>query len=665
MTHSRLHLFSKGLLQTLLVVIQSFWAVPLLASSTIPSDLTSLSLEELMEIEVTSVTKHPEDLKNAADAISVITKEDISRSGATSIVEVLRKVPDMYVSRLGSNQWTVSIRGTSSSLTNKLLVLMDGRTLYTPLFSKVFWERQDTVLDDIERIEIVRSSAESLWGIDAVNGVINIITKKAWKTQGGFVSVLTGNVDKTIIAAHHGGTIKGKAFYPYYVKGKDNDASADLKGRAQEDDREMFQRGFLLRGELDDMSMHTYQTDQKIIPRYSVSQDTEEDRLDENIITQGIRPELPGNSWEFQSYYDTVKQSNDISHFDWQVDIFDLNLKQNFSLNSWQRCTWGLGYRLYRTQVDNRENIVSRHKTIDTNVLNAFFRDEISLVTDRLFLTLSSKFEHNEETDFEIKPSTRLLWKINDQNTIWTAFSQSVRTSSQIDLYANDRNTQSQAIVKTPILMQMLSNNDLDSEDLLAFDIGYRTMPTDYLILDITGFINQYDNLNSFGVTDPFSLRAYPKSHIGITKKNNDLEGDVNGIETNVEWKATDFWKLHCAYTYTRMSFDNKTEQQLLLGTESTSSHHMFTLLSELDITRSVDLDVWLRYIDNLTGLDVPSYITCDLRLGWRPCPNLELSLVGQNLFDPHHLETISTAPVRYGQAEFERSVYGEITWQF
>ncbi len=662
------------------------WAIAARAATATISDVTSLSLEQLMDIEVTSVAKRPQKLKDAAAAVFVITQEDIRRCGATNIPELLRMVPGVEVARINAHDYAVSIRGFNDRFANKLLVLMDGRTLYSPLFSGVIWSVQDTVLEDIERIEVIRGPGASVWGANAVNGVINIITKKAEKTQGTLVSVGAGTEDKAFATLRYGGTIADKGAYRIYVKAKELDESVDAQAHDGVDDWRAVNGGFRLDWSTDGGNEFTLQGDiyhqrggveevtQSLSPpNYSsyIYHVNDMDTTGGNLLGRWSRRDPSGDGWQLQAFYDYSGFTGS-SVLEWSTHILDLEYQQDRAWGSCQHWTWGMGYRFNRTETDGSAGCSFSPEDSDWSVLSAFAQDEITLIRDRLFLTIGSKFEYNQDTGFAVQPNARLLWQLDDRNTLWAAISRALRTPSRSELdilITNASHLPVPAPIPNLVINQILGNEDVKSEGLLAFEIGYRKRISDSLSLDTTAFLNRYDNL--VGAPQPIDVSPEfkPVPHLATTTEpENVMDGEVYGVEIEANWDVTGRWKLRGAYTFTEMFLHNKTDQPLIIWgeeLEGKAPRHMMSLRSQWTLPKDVEFDVWLRYVDDLSALDIPAYVTADLRLSWRARPNLELSLVGQNLFDPQHPEYEQSAILPAEADQVERSFYGKITWRF
>jgi iron complex outermembrane receptor protein len=644
-----------------------------------PPDLTTLSLEDLMEVEITSVSKRPQKLSDAAAAIFVITQDDIRRSGATNIPDALRMAPGVNVARISAHSWAISIRGFNDRFANKLLVLMDGRALYTELFSGVLWRRQDTVMGDIERIEVIRGPGASIWGANAVNGVINIITKKASDTQGFMLSAGAGSETKLMPAVRYGGVIQDMGHYRIYAKGKEIGKSVDPQGNDLPDDRRSLQGGFRLDLDLAGNNQLTVQGDfynqrnanrlgyTNLTPPYIFSQDTEIEDTGANLLARWSKTNPGGDSWYLQGYYDYNNSQDDVI-IEWSSQAVDLEFNHNLKIGERHKLAWGLGFRWFHTATD-AFRVTSFDPQVNSNKhFSTFVQDEFAVVPEKLFFTLGSKFEYNDDTGFEVQPSARLLWKADKDNAIWAAASRAVRTPSRGELDGSNQVVQPQAF-SPPILFELSGNPDLESEELIALEMGLHSALTGDLSIDFAVFYNIYDSL--FRVTEPSGsplFQPMPVPHLVLsTQADNQLKATSYGFEVAVNWDVLSNLRLIGTYSFLFIDMEDEGDEPILFGdtVPGRSPRHSFGLRAQLSLTESLDLDAWLRYVDELPDLEVPSYLTVDLRVAWRPVKGLEISLVGQNLLDNRHPEFVQTTFYESVPSEVERSVYLNITWRF
>ncbi len=647
-------------------------------------DLLELDLEELMQIEVRSVAKKPQKLSEAAAAVFVITADDIRRSGVLTIAEALRMVPGLDVARINANQWAISSRGFNVRFADKLLVLIDGRTVYTPLFSGVYWEVQDTLLEDIERIEVIRGPGATLWGSNAVNGVINITTKNAKDTQGGLLTGGGGREERRFGGVRYGTKWGDGAYGRVYAKSFDRDGFVDASGRDAPDDWQAGQAGFRVDWQASGQDAFTVQGDiyrgdagqitslNSLIPPYTQTFDERVGFSGGNLLARWRRTFSPSSELALHVYYDRMEREE--RAVGEQRDTFDFDLQHRFAFDERQDIIWGLGYRFSHDRIRNSAELGFIPDSQDVNLFSAFIQDEITLIEDRLRLMLGSKFEHNDYTGFEIQPNARLLWTPDERHTFWAAVSHAVRTPSRADAdFRNDTLVIPPGIPTNPqplpILVMVNGNPNLRSEEVVAYELGYRFNPIARFSLDIAGFYNVYDRLRTTGILAPpmFETTPLPPHLVLPLQFENQMHGHTYGVELAAGWQPLDWWRLRSAYTYFQadLSLDAGSTDVLSLSTaEGSSPKHQFSLLSSMDLSNNLELDLWFRYVGALRDPPVDSYTTLDARLAWKPRRDFELSVVGQNVFDSPHLEfgSVLTNSVT---TEVERSAYVKFDWRF
>ncbi|MFH2065234.1 MAG: TonB-dependent receptor [Pseudomonadota bacterium] len=647
-----------------------------------PADLTELSIEDLMDIEVTTFSRKAQKLSNTAAAVFVITQEDIRRSGAVNIPELLRMVPGLQVARIDANKWAISSRGFNGRFANKLLVLMDGRSLYSPIFSGVLWDAQDTLIEDIDRIEIIRGPGASTWGANAVNGVINIITKKAADTRGGLVSAGVGTEEKSFGSIRYGMRVSEDADVRMYAKYADRDEAVYASGEDALDDWNLSQGGFRSDWQISNKNALTVQGDifngdsgQEITlaafdPPYSKTFDDQVGIYGGNLLTRWMHTYSATSAMTTSVYYDRAVHNEFVARL--TVETMDLDFQHQFIFANRHEIVWGGGYRLVRDRLESSFNVAFDPEKEHTDIFSAFIQDDIIISPNQWRLTLGSKFEHNDYTGAEIQPTARILWTPNPTNSIWGSVSRAVRTPARAE-----RNTRfSNAVIPPgqpgnpgtlPLVISASGNDAYDSEDLLAFEIGYRVAPIDKLSFDTAVFYNRYDNLRTAEAgtvyTEP---QPIPDRVILPMYISNMMNGETYGFELAADWRWLNWWRLQTSYTYLKMNLelDSGSTSFASVSTEDESPCHQVSFRSSTDLTKNLELDIWARFVDRLPAQDVDRYVTMDARLGWHPIQKLEISLVGRNLlenhhseFKPEHLDTAST--------EVERSAYVKVTWSF
>lgn len=609
-----------------------------LAEESRVKELAKLSIEELISMKVTSVLKTRQPLSQSPAAIHVITQADIQRSGARNLPDLLRTVPGVQVAEVDYNIFAISIRGFNDIHANKLLVMVDGRTVYNHIFSGVIWSFMDVFLEDIERIEIIRGPGSSVWGANAVNGVINIITKKASDTQGAFTEFGSGEPDSIQSGIRYGGHLGENAAYRIYAKGRemredhlnaggfdtDTDANSWLAGFRTDwlfrnTDELMFQ------GEA--VGGRSHSEGREPIPNSR--------RIDHgNRHLYGRWRHIFSSSSEtsLQIYYQQEERVGD-----YRYDMIDLDFQHNYQWTDRHQLVWGFGYRFITDELIRglMANYSYDPMGRDLELYSVFAQDTFQMLPDILSLTVGTKIEHNDFTGFEVQPGIRGTWTPHEVHTFWAAVSRAVRTPSRVDADAATQPHEAPIGEGLPILS---GNENFDSEDLTAYEIGYRTVLMDNLFLDIAAFFNVYDHLASYENIEP-----------GVWTLNNEMEGETYGLEVSVDYRLFQWWRLSGAWSFLEMDVRLRDEQgaDLTGYLENADPRHQFFLHSALDIGQNIHLDAWLRHVEGIAHMrpsfvlfppekKIDDYTTFDLRLAWRPMENTELSVTGQNLGGDH-----------------------------
>jgi iron complex outermembrane receptor protein len=646
-------------------------------------DVTSMSLEDLMNMQVTSVSKRTQKVADAAAAVFVITQEDIRRSGATSIPDALRMVPGLEVAQIDQNKWAIGSRGFNGRFDNKLLVLIDGRSVYTPLFSGVYWNVQDVVLEDVDRIEVIRGPGATLWGANAVDGVINIITKSAKATQGGLVSAGAGSQEATAETVRYGAKVKDSTYYRVYGKYYDWYPSIDPAGVTASDGWHALRGGF--------------RVDSNVTTRDSVTVqgDLYHDNFGETLTVPTLTSPTfwstyPNNGREsggdllgrwnhsfsrsstsLQMYYDRTNIA-DPTVFGDQESVYDVDFQHDIHLGESQELVWGLGYRSIRDSNGSSFTVALLPDHSNLNQYSAFVQDEVSLLDNRMHVTVGSKFEHNPFTGFEFEPNVRVLGTLTNKQSVWAAVSRAVRTPALTEegLQLNE------AVIPPgvpplnsplPVVEAIFGSRQFGSEDLLAYEVGYRVQATNSFSLDLAAFYNNYTNLRSAEPGAPILVGSPVPSYVVLPfVASNKMSGGTYGIEPFAEWKILPRWKLMGSYSFLRMNI-HKNANSLDPTPDlpnGLSPHHQYNLRSSLDLPKHFEQDLMLRYVDKLPGLNIPSYYSLDLHIGWKPVSQVQLSFGAQDLLNSQHLEFIpefiNTLPT-----QVRRTFFGSIAWTF
>ena len=641
------------------------------------SSVLDLDLESLMQIQVTSAGRKEQNLMDVPAAIYVIDNDDIRNSGATSIPEVLRMVPGLQVARISSSQWAITSRGFNGTFANKLLVQIDGRSVYTPSYSGVYWDVQNVVLNDVERIEVIRGPGATLWGANAVNGIINIITKPAADTQKGLISVASGNHEQLLATASYGAQLKQDIYGRFYAQQhKQNSYDFYDDNTDAKDDWETTLAGFRLDGESNLKNSWTIQgdfyqgnRDQRVssfwiqAPPYQTEIAGNYDNDGYNILTRWEHKNSDTNLGTVQVYYDYTKRED--AYLVQTNRTLDIDLQHRFQIADHHDIVWGLGYRLNSDNFDNSFQVDFTPDSDNQDTFSMFVQNEITLQPDKIWLTLGSKFEHNDYSGFEVQPNIRILWKPEETHSLWASISRAVRTPSRIE--DSGRITTavipaSPPYIPNPVVLSIFGDAEFKSEKLIAYEIGYRYNKNELFSLDLALFYNDYEDLQSY---------SQPAPPFGPVYFTNSMAGEVYGLEFTTNWIPVDWLNAELGYNYIEISMHDPNAVTFSSSTtvEGSSPQQQFSIKAHIKLQDNLKLNLWGRYVDKIDEASVTAtfpvddYTTLDANITWCPIENLELSLVGQNLLDEKHLEFISEHFTR--PTEIGRSVYAKLTWEF
>ena len=648
-----------------------FAAVSSLGQSPAARDLTQASLEDLMNVQVTSVSKKEQTLSKTGAAVHVITQEDIRRSGATNIPDLLRTVPGVEVARIDTNSWAISIRGFNDRYANKVLVLIDGRSVYSPSFSGVYWEGQDMPLEDIERIEVIRGPGGTVWGANAVNGVINIITKSSKDTPGGLITAGTGSETTADGLVQYGGTVGQKGTYRVFGKYSNTDSSLLPNGGEAADGWRSSHGGF--------------RTDWDLSSRDTLTVQGDALRLDEGqTITTPFSQDLPlvrtfndplsmtagniegrwshilasGSEVSLQMYDD---YSNHFAQgFGDEQNTVDLDFEHHLTVGSRQDIVWGLGARVIDSHYGAGYAIsLTPGQRLD-RLFSTFFQDELRL-SNSLWLTVGSKLEHNDFTGFEIEPSAQLVWEPARQQTVWVSAARAIRQPSSLDVGLQA----DVAIVPAGPsfgVVTIAGSPAMQAEDVRDFEAGYRTQLNHRLSLDVVGFGSLYGNVRTIEPGAPYFTTVPGPPHLVLPEYfANGSPIDTYGVEFSATWAVTKRWRIMPGYSFFHMHVQDPATQTTSAGADP---QHQVQLQSRLDLRRNLEWDNTATYVSRLAAGNIPAYTRLDSRFGWRVGEYVEFSIVGQNLLSPRHPEFADTVDFVH-HTLVERSVYGKITWRF
>ena len=642
-------------------------------------DIENLSINELMQMEVSSASRKSQTLSDTAAAAFVISQDDIRRSGATSIPDALRMAPGIEVAQINASAWAITARGFNGRYANKLLVLMDGRTIYTPLFSGVFWNLQDTLLEDIERIEVIRGPGAVMWGANAVNGVINIITKKAKDTQGNLFVAGGGNQEQGFAGYRHGGQIGDDGSYRVYAKTFEREAFVDAAGQRLHDDWRSVQGGFRIDDRISSDHRYTIQGDvyrknigstvtpQTVLPPFNTAFNVDDHADGANVLARWEGNFADGSEFMLQGYYDRVNFS--AAALSDSQDMLDIDFQHRLHPSASHDLMWGASYRFIHSTTANTSAIAFTPNSLGYHNGSVFVQDDITLIDNTLRLTLGTKLEESHFGNTQVQPNARLLWTPDDKHSIWASVSRAARTPSRGEAQANvGLGAVSVATGFPPpfdqIPVQVLAspNPNLKAEKVFAAEIGYRTQWTDTFSTDITAFSNHYTDLIMFrlGAFDPVTFTQ------PLVWFNNSREVTTRGIEFSSEWQALDWMRFTGNYSHLKIEMP---QDSINPDTAGLSPRHHGSLRWQMDLNKQTKLDFTLRHVSKLEASrqPVPAYTTFDARLAYQPYSGIELSFVAQNLFSPRHPEYRDSSAVSLpaSSVEIPRSIYGKIDWRF
>jgi iron complex outermembrane receptor protein len=639
------------------------------ATAQTTEDLKRMSLEEIMQIEVTTASRVPEQTALVPAAIVVLTQDDIRRSGARSIPEVLRLAPGLQVARIGGGRWAIGSRGFADRLARSMLVLIDGRAVYSPLFAGTYWESQDTLLADVERIEIIRGPGGTLWGANAVNGIINIITKRAGDTQGLLLSAGGGSEERAFGGIRYGGRRKS-VDYRAYAKAFDRGAGFHPDGN-NFDTWRTGQAGFRADWTLKGNRTLTLQGDAydgRLGERTTLTSYTKPfsttSNVDAPIAGGNVMMHYSGHTgsrgvFQVQSYYDrTSRREIPVGE---TRDTFNLDFQDRIATANWNALTVGGGYRVTTGLIDAiAPSAVTPDRRTD-NLIGAFVQDELTVVPNRWRLTFGSKLEHNDYSGFEVQPSARVLWTPQPLHTVFASVTRAVRTPSRVETDYTTAALTSES--PTPTFVRVVPNPDFQSEKLIAFELGYRAQPIEGLYVTVSSFYNLLDDTLSTELLTPFAEANPAPAHVILPVQfANGLHGHSQGVELTADVRPTTWWRLTGGYSYLTVAMSRDPGGQDVSQErtyEGRIPHHQAQFGTSFNGPRSWSTDVFVRYVSRLSSVSVPAYTSPGFRVAYQVAPGLELALVGHDLASRHHLEWPSGTD---GNIEVERSIYAQLT---
>ncbi len=639
--------------------------------------LRELSLTEIINAEVSSVSKRPEKLFESPTAAYVITNDDLRRSGALTIAEALRMAPGISVAQADANTWAAAARGFNDVFTDKLLVMVDGRSVYHNVNGAVWWADVNYLMEDIERIEVIRGPGGTIWGANAVNGVINIITKSARDTQGLLVSGGGGSDLVGQGKVRYGDRLAEDLYGRVYLQhqnfaahpdGNDQWAATQTGLRLDYEPgpyRVTFEGDYYYSDQSDRVAI------QQPISPYLPMYDTSGIHEGWNVLGRIEREINEDSGLRLQVYYDASRQTGEAIGSVQKTRNFDVDFQHYFALPLRQQLTYGLEYRYLPTYQNDMALWTWSRNERDSQLFTGFLQDEIELVEDRLRLTVGSKFEHNDFTGWEAQPDARLAWMLTDRQTVWLAGSRAVSIPSvayndiQIpQLAVEPAFVNAGPLGDLPAFPGFYGNPDLEAQEVIGVEMGWRFQPRDSLSLDVATFYNWYDNL-VYGRAGTPQLELAPAPWIQVpSAAANNASAETAGVELSASWRPVEWFRLTGYYAYLKKDVFNDDTGETLRDQEKDSAHQASLRLS-LDLPAHWFLDVWGRFVDEIPTYEVPAYFDLDLRVAWRPKDAVELAVVGQNLLEPERVEFGPSAAARTQVTAVPRGVYGQLTLRF
>jgi iron complex outermembrane recepter protein len=588
-----------------------------------------MSIDQLADVNVSSVTKSNEPLRDAPAAIYVITHDDIIRSGATSIPEMLRLAPNLFVAQTSASTFTVSARGFSGSanaqnFANKLLVLIDGRSVYTPLYSGVYWNMQDVLPEDIDRIEVISGPGATLWGANAFDGVINIITKKASETQGVQVDVAAGNLQQ-VASFQYGGHLGDDLSYRLYAKTFWDENTLTTTGARARDNWTKPQGGFRADWTPDEADQLTLQGD--IFAGDTADSSPMNDTISGgNILGRWNHGWSDGSTLQVQAYADRVSQATNMNGGSYWVDTYDLDIQHSFALGARNQIVWGGGVRWDDYNISPGSGLSFQPSGRDM-VLGDLFAQDSFAITDRLKLIAGLKLENDPFSGVAALPDLRLSWKPNDKTLLWAAVSQAIRSPTPFDRDVHE---------EVGGINLLNAGGTFKSEKLIAYELGARLQPTDRLSFSVSTYYNVYNDLRS--------IELKPVTFFPL-QWGNGMRGDAYGVEAWSDYRVTDWWRLSAGFSAEHEQLSFKAGDPGLLGAAEAGDEPAAQgqIRSSMNLGRDVTFDATVRSVAALPNPALPAYTELNARLGWNVTPRIQLSVSGFNLLHAYHVEYVSS----------------------
>jgi len=663
-----------ALLAALLPVAATAADAPAASDSTFAgADLTQIRLEDLMSLQVTSVSRHQQRLSDIAGAVTVITQDQIRASGATTLAEVLRLVPGLQVAQIDANMWSISARGFSGRIANKLLLLVDGRTVYSPLFSGVYWDEQDLMLEDIDRIEVIRGPGASMWGANAVNGVINVITRDAHDSKGSLVSGFSGNEELGGGSARWSGPIGAGGAIRVFARGATR-ASGAIPGRRDAwDSWQGLHGGF--RADLSSSAVSRWTVSGDLrggdagqaldaamsSPPYSLHMEPRTRSTGSNLVANWRRTISPRSEVTVLGYVDVSDRRDDVLKA--HIETYDLEFKHHASSGS-HDLVWGVEGRAIRDRLDNTAVLFFDPARELRGQVGAFAQDEMTVADRRLHLTVGARLDETHTTGLEWQPTGRVLWSPDGRRTLWAAVSRAVRTPSRAE---NDIRYHV-ATLQTggpPAVVTMYGDPNFRSETLVAYETGYRWIPGPGTMVDLAAFYNDYARLRTIE-PGASTFVPGPSPYVDVQEAwANKMHGDTRGLEASAEWSVTRSWKLVAGASCLamRLHLDPDSRDVGSVGIQGNEPRYQLMTQSQFHPAGRWTWDATVYQVASRSSQHVRAYTRLDLGLSWRATDAIELNVTGKNLLQRRHFEDDG---VYSGvlPTEVERSVIARFTVQ-
>jgi iron complex outermembrane recepter protein len=641
-------------------------------------DLTTIPIEDLMNIEVTSVSRTEEKLSRTASAVFVIGPEDIRDSGALNIPDLLRMVPGVDVAQITSNTWAIGIRGFNGRFSNKLLVLLDGRAVYSPTIGGVFWDVLDVPLEDIERIEVIRGPGGSVWGANAMDGVINILTRKASETQGGLVTAGGGNVDQGFGTVQYGGSLGNKADYRIYTKYLNDGPTPNGAGQAGGDAWHMLSGGFRTDTSLSSsdalMVQGNIYSGEESVPATnfaSISPPVPQFTDAAANLSGGYAQSVWNHTFSERSgttlegSYSAYRRNDVLREGRKTIDV---DFQHHLLWGDRQTILWGAGFQYTFSNSDGSFDVRLNPPNTRDSLFSSFVQDEIALIPDRLYLTVGTKVERNYYTGWAPIPSARVAWLINDRHMVWAAYSRPIRTPSAADVALRSVAAEFPGQGGLPALLEITGNPNYGNETMSAYELGYRTTLSKSVSIDFAAYYNDYQDGQTTEPGAPFLESDPAPVHLVLPLVyQNLMHGEAHGLEVSTKWRVTSRWSVSPGYAFEEIHMHAATVSQDTTSAaiaEGSSPRHSAQLRSRFDLSCGLVWNASADFVGRLPALGISSYTRVDTQLTWKWGEHGSFSVVGQNLLQDHHFE-FQDYLHSIDANQVERSGYAIIHWSF